>query len=688
MRRHLFIVGVLCGSLLLCACGAVNSGSTGSGGGGGTAQQPATHFSVTAPANTSIGASFSFTVVALDASNAPVTTYTGTVKFTSTDAQAVLPAPASLTNGSGTFSATLNSSGGQTITVTDTTASSVTGTTSSISVVAPLAITSGALPNGTATQPYGTTQIPYQCIPNPVGGWHFVCKPCIPVPGIVTCTPTWRDHVQPGFVLSASAGAPPYSWTWAPQAGSSLPLGLNLDSEYGIISGTPRLPGTYSVTITVSDANFSHRASANYTMVIAVPPPPAVSTSPAPSIGTLNSPYNSTFAATGGLPPLTFSETGALPNGLSLSPTGLLSGTPTQAGEFAITITAQDAAAQNSAPQPFTIQVLSQGFSVTGSMGTARVYHTATLLGSGKVLVTGGASGSADLSSAELYDPASGAFSSTGSMETARVSHTATLLKDGTVLIAGGYGSGPSLSSAEIFDPAAGAFTPTGNMNTARSFHTATLLQDGRVLVTGGEDGSGGVVATAEIYDPSSKTFSPTGSMANIRMGHTATLLASGKVLIAGGNPNPIDAELFDPATGTFSSAGAMQAVRIYHAATLLNDGRVLITGGTDQPSAEIYDPNAGTFSATGNMASSRSFHTATLLTASGKVLVTGGTKSNTTLSSSELFDPTGNSFTPTANLISARFAHSATLLNNGEVLVIGGFDANNQPLATAELYQ
>jgi hypothetical protein len=55
----------------------------------------------------------------------------------------------------------------------------------------------------------------------------------------------------------------------------------------------------------------------------------------------------------------------------------------------------------------------------TGSLGTARDSHTATLLSNGKVLVAGGANPNA-LSSAELYDPANGSWSSSGSLFTAR----------------------------------------------------------------------------------------------------------------------------------------------------------------------------------------------------------------------------------------------------------------------------
>ena len=94
----------------------------------------ATHFMVTAPATATSGTPFSVTVTALDATNATATGYTGTVHFTSSDGQAVLPANGTLTNGTGTFSATLKTTGAQTITATDTVTASITGTSGAITV--------------------------------------------------------------------------------------------------------------------------------------------------------------------------------------------------------------------------------------------------------------------------------------------------------------------------------------------------------------------------------------------------------------------------------------------------------------------------------------------------------------------------------------------------------------------------
>jgi hypothetical protein len=60
------------------------------------------------------------------------------------------------------------------------------------------------------------------------------------------------------------------------------------------------------------------------------------------------------------------------------------------------------------------------------------------------------------------------------------------LLPDGKVLVAGGFNLSETLSSAELYDPASGTWAVTGNLTLGRYYHTASLLPDGKVLVAGG----------------------------------------------------------------------------------------------------------------------------------------------------------------------------------------------------------
>jgi hypothetical protein len=146
-------------------------------------------------------------------------------------------------------------------------------------------------------------------------------------------------------------------------------------------------------------------------------------------------------------------------------------------------------------------------FSITGSLNIAREYHTATALKNGMVLIAGGVAGGLGGTypvTAELYSPATRTFTLTGNLNNGRLFHSATLLNSGLVLVAGGGDSTVqtvgTLASAEIYDPAAGTFTLTGSLNSARLYQTATLLNNDTVLVTGGGGLSGGILASNELY--------------------------------------------------------------------------------------------------------------------------------------------------------------------------------------------
>ncbi|HXI93543.1 MAG TPA: kelch repeat-containing protein [Blastocatellia bacterium] len=328
----------------------------------------------------------------------------------------------------------------------------------------------------------------------------------------------------------------------------------------------------------------------------------------------------------------------------------------------------------------------------TGSLNTARSGYTATLLPSGKVLVTGGYN-YADfaLARAELYDPAIGTWSYTASPNEPRWLHTATRLKDGKVLIVGGLGlDGSDLSArngAELYDPDTRTWRATGSLNAPRFGHTATLLENGKVLVAAGSDVPDSpfdepvLVDTAELYDPESGTWSFTDNFNAVYENNSTTLLQNGKVLrLSFGGWS----QLYDPDTGTWSSVGKLGAnIGSGHTATLLPNGKVLIVGGliyAESSSAYLYDPDTGSWSSTGNLNRARSSHTATLLP-DGKVLVAGGDglrvfggiTRRDSLDSSELYDPYTGKWSFTSNLNTPRSEHTVTLLHDGKALLVGG---------------
>ena len=329
-------------------------------------------------------------------------------------------------------------------------------------------------------------------------------------------------------------------------------------------------------------------------------------------------------------------------------------------------------------------------FTSSGDMLHARVFHTATLLADGRVLIAGGISAYAEvadaLSSAELYDPVAGTFTETGRMTTPRCNHTATLLPNGKVLITGGairsVNSFQSFSSAEIYDPATGTFSAAGDMTMDRLWHTATLLKDGKVLLAGGfQQSAQGIhfLSSAELYDPLTGTFTATREMSS-PWADTATLLADGRVLITRSDPDGIIGaqyftDIYDPATATFSPTGSTVYSHTGPSATFLANGKVLIAGGDigdgDGASfgAELYYPETGAFSATGGLRVAREQHSATLL-ADGTVLLAGGHSLDGT---AEIYDPVRGTSTLTGNLLGQREGHTATLLQDGRILIAGG---------------
>ncbi|MDZ3832818.1 MAG: putative Ig domain-containing protein [Sphingopyxis sp.] len=220
------------------------------------------------------------------------------------------------------------------------------------------AITAGALPSGLALAPDGTLS----GTPLAVGSFAFtvtatdssggtgpfsgnqaynftIAAPVLALVPPAGGLPNAAVGVAYGQSLGATGGVAPYSYA---VTSGALPAGVVLATD-GALSGTPTAGGTFSFTVTVTDSGVGgpFSASAAYSLDVASP---SIAVTPAslPS-AMMEAPYSASLSASGGTGPYSYAvSSGALPGGLTLSPAGVVSGTPTVHGTFAFTVTATD----------------------------------------------------------------------------------------------------------------------------------------------------------------------------------------------------------------------------------------------------------------------------------------------------------------------------------------------------------
>src|SRR5258708_891038 len=235
------------------------------------------------------------------------------------------------------------------------------------------AITSGALPGGltlssdgtlsgtpTAVGPFAFTVTATDSAQTPgTASQPFSVTIDTPAPLLIDPgqTPPAGVHGTPyGIALTATGGYLPLSWT---VTAGTLPPGLTLNSD-GSLVGAPTAasstPFAFTVTVTDSSAPTPSTNSVAYAMTISEPLPPTIYNGPPPT-ATVGSPYGFQFSASDGLAPLVWTPPTAPMGGLTVGLDGLLSGTPSAAGIFPITLTVTDALNRGSPATPLIVPV-------------------------------------------------------------------------------------------------------------------------------------------------------------------------------------------------------------------------------------------------------------------------------------------------------------------------------------------
>ena len=645
------------------------------------------------PSPQTAGVAGSITVTAKDGSGNTVTGYLGTVHFTSSDLQAVLPSDYTFVasdNGTHTFAGvTLKTVGSRSVTATDTVTSSITGAQTGITVnpAAATMLAVGGFPSPqTAGVAANVTVTAKDAFGNTATGYT----------GTIHVTSSDAQAVLPAD----------YTFTGADNGVKSRSVTLKTAAFSQSITATD----TVTASITAAQTGIQvNPASTSKLFVNGFPNPTTTGAVGSLTVTAQDAFNNNTPSYTG---TVTFTSTNSSPvlpsnytfmgldagvhvfQGVSLNGTGTSSITATDTANAGITGSQ-------------TGIVVFQGPNLFG--GTATVINGGSR--SGQIFIVGGSTDNTvanKLANTWFYNPATSTLTAGPSLVKARAFHTATAFgSSGQVLIAGGSTVTGSERELEICSTDGGAptCTDTGGSLADNRCNGAAILFPGttRVLIAGGDNCSNTTpLSTWTIWDAASPTSPVSGTMSAARRLLTATSVGTNKVLLAGGAA-AATAELFTlnvatPASSTSTlTTGAMTATRTGHTATVLpqttastacptasaSNQCVLIAGGnsTSGKTWEIYDPSTNTFPTNASTAGAsdlivtqRTRHAAAVFS-NGKVLLAGGQNSAATaLSSTEVFNPTGSlSFSIGTPIQVTRTGPANAYSSPQNTLVLGG---------------
>ena len=174
--------------------------------------------------------------------------------------------------------------------------------------------------------------------------------------------------------VAATGGSPPYTFT-----ASGLPAGLTISST-GSITGVPTLDGMYTVVVFATDSK-GGQGSRSFPLTILTSL--TIVTTVHHYRQCRRELFSSHFQAVGGTPPFTFTGSG-FPNGITITPGGNISGTPSQAGAFPIEVDVTDSVKHFASAQ-YTLTIATLPVITTTSLppGLPGVAYSQTITATG-----------------------------------------------------------------------------------------------------------------------------------------------------------------------------------------------------------------------------------------------------------------------------------------------------------------
>ena len=339
---------------------------------------------------------------------------------------------------------------------------------------------------------------------------------------------------------------------------TGLPPGLSISSS-GLISGTPTTAGTYSVTVTATDTTGAS-GSAAFTITVSPAANTVTVTNPGSQAMTVGAAASLQITATDSASgqTLTYSATG-LPPGLSISSSGLISGTPTTAGTYSVTVTATDTTGASG----------SAAFTITVSPAA----NTVTVTNPGSQAMTVGAAASLQITATDSASGQTLTYSATGLPPGLSISSSG--LISGTPTTAGTYsvtvtatdttGASGSAAFTITVSPAANTVTVTNPGSQAMTVGAAASLQ-----ITATDSASGQTLTYSATGLPPGLSISSSGLISgtpttagtySVTVTATDTTGASGSAAFTiTVSPAPQVISFTAPATGTVGKSATLTA--------------------------------------------------------------------------------------------------------------------------------